>query len=217
MNPAIPLLAVALVVRDRPCLVVGGGPVAARKVKELLAAGALVTVVAPSIVPAITMLAVEVQAREYRRGELCDYRLAFAATGRPEIDRSVFEDGERCGVFVNSADDRASCSFLMPSVIRRGPVSVAVSTGGTSPALAVWLRDRISSGLVSELEELAVLVGEARNRIRSERICTEGGDWQELIGHTAALVSSGRSAEARESVAEWVATHVDTSQGATAG
>ena len=81
-----------------------------------------------------------VQERPYRRGEVAGYRLAVAATGDPAVNRAVFEDGESAGVWVNSADDPASCSFILPAIARQGPVSVAVSTSGFSPALASWLK-----------------------------------------------------------------------------
>jgi precorrin-2 dehydrogenase/sirohydrochlorin ferrochelatase len=76
----------------------------------------------------------------YRAGEAAGYRLVVTATGRPDVDRAAYLDCRRAGVLVNAADDPDSCSFLAPAVMREGPVSVAVSTGGVSPWLAGWVR-----------------------------------------------------------------------------
>jgi len=181
MGSEIPVFPASLVVEGRPCLVVGGGRIATRKVEGLVSAGADVTVIAPEIAPQITSLPVRTERRAYRHGDVSPYRLVFAATGRPEIDRLVFEDGERSGVFVNAADDRASCSFLVPAVLRRGPVAVAVSTGGTSPALAAWLRRRIAELVGPEIETIAYLLERARAGVRLAGLSTESRDWAALI------------------------------------
>lgn len=163
-------------------LVVGGGRVAARKVEVLLAAGAVVTVVAPAVDPRIAASEVRVERRRYRPGEVAGYRLAFTATGDAQVDRLVYEDGERAGVFVNAADDPAACSFHVPAVVRRGPVAIAVSTGGTSPALAAWLRARVSEVVGPEYEAVAHAVAAARAEVRTAGVPTEGLDWEDLIG-----------------------------------
>ncbi|MGH8919120.1 MAG: precorrin-2 dehydrogenase/sirohydrochlorin ferrochelatase family protein, partial [Actinomycetes bacterium] len=128
---------VSLVVASRPCLVVGGGMVAARKVEGLVRSGAAVTVVAPQVAPSIEQLAatsgVVIERRAYRAGEAAGYRLVITATGLPEVDAAVAADAGAGGVWVNSADDPEHCTFLLPAVHRDGPVTVAVSTGGASP------------------------------------------------------------------------------------
>jgi len=197
-------------VRDRRCLVVGGGRVAARKIASLLECGAAVTVVAPEVHEALGLLAqagaiaaidgqpLDVQLRPYRRGEAADYRLVVTATGDREVDALVHEDAEEAGVWVNSADDPAHCSFVLPAVWRAGPVSVAVSTGGSSPALAVWLRERLGELLGPELETLAGLIEETRRRLQAEGRSTEEVDWRALFGGPLPeLVRQGRLEEAR--------------------
>lgn len=151
---------VVLDVVGRPCLVVGGGPVAARKAAGLVECGAEVTVVAPEIDPAVGALGVAVERREYEPGMAASYRLVVTATGVPEVDAAVADDAERAGVLVNSADDPAHCSFILPSVHRDGPVTIAVSTGGASPALAVWLRHRVARDTGPGMGQLAELLGE---------------------------------------------------------
>jgi precorrin-2 dehydrogenase/sirohydrochlorin ferrochelatase len=205
-----PLYPVGLVVKGRPCLVVGGGRVAARKVASLLQCGAAVTMVAPEAHEAVGILAaagviaaiegppLDVQLRPYRRGEAAGYRLVVTATGDPEVDAAVHGDAEAAGVWVNSADDPAHCSFVLPAVWRAGAVSVAVSTEGTSPALAVWLRDQVGAWLGPELAELAELVGELRARLQAEGRSTGDVAWTALLGgRLPDLVRRGLLDEAR--------------------
>ena len=118
---------------------------AARKAAELLRCGALVTVIAPEVCAAMAELtSLTIARRHYAAGDAAGYRLVLTATGIPDVDGAVFADAQAAGVWVNSADDVAHCTFILPSVHRDGPVSVAVSTGGTSPALARWLRARLA-------------------------------------------------------------------------
>jgi siroheme synthase-like protein len=189
-----------LIVAGRRCLVVGGGRVAIGKVKGLLAAGAEVHVVAPDIAEELGALAgVTTEARPYERGELAGYRLAVAATGDPEINRAVFDDGEAAGVWVNAADDPAHCSYTLPAVARRGPIMVAVSTGGHSPALATWLRRRFEDELGPEYEVLLGILEDARNALRESGVATEGLNWQEALDSGMLdLIRAGRVSEARE-------------------
>ncbi|MGH9109299.1 MAG: precorrin-2 dehydrogenase/sirohydrochlorin ferrochelatase family protein [Acidimicrobiales bacterium] len=193
---------VSLVVAGRPCLVVGGGPVAARKVAGLAASGARVTVVAPRVAPAIAELIgrapVTVCRRRYRSGEAARYRLVVTATGVAEVDAAVAADADAAGVWVNSADDLAHCTFLLPAVHRDGPVTVAVSTGGASPALATWLRRRLAAGCGDALGTLARMLEEARRRLQERGRPTTSVDWQALLdGPLPTLVGDGRLAEAR--------------------
>ena len=163
------LYPVALVVAGRPCLVVGGGAVAGRKIAGLLRCGAHVTVVAPEAHRAMAVLAsdgaleavgdhpLDLQLRPYRPGEAARYRLVLAATGVPEVDGAVHDDAEAAGVWVNCADDSAHCSFMLPAVHRDGPVTVAVSTSGSSPALAAWLRSQIAAAVGPGIGALAAM------------------------------------------------------------
>jgi siroheme synthase-like protein len=165
-----------------PVLVVGGGEVAARKVAGLRASGALVTVVAPDVVPALREdTAVEVRARPYERGDVAGHRLVVTATDDPAVNQAVFDDAERAGIWVNSADDPLRCSFILPAVTRRGPVTVAVGTGGTSPALAGWLRDRLAAALPGCTEELARRLAGERDELHAAGRSTEGYDWRRRI------------------------------------
>ena len=193
-----PQYPVMLDVAGRPCLVVGGGPVALQKVRGLADAGADITVVAPAVEPAIEALA-RVERRPYEPGEVAGYRLAVTATDDPAVNRQVFLDGEAAGVWVNSADDPANCSFTLPAVLREGPITVTVATGGRSPALATWLRDRVAEVVGPEHVVLLELLAERREALRSEGIATEGLSWQQALDSGMLdLVRAGRVAEARE-------------------
>lgn len=162
-------LPVFLDVAGRPCLVVGGADVAARRVETLLATGARVVTIAPQFTPAIERLAeapapVHLVRREYRAGDLDGMRLVFAATGDETVAARVAADAARAGVWCNLADRPELCSFVMPAILERGPVTVAVGTGGASPALAVVLRDEIATRLGPEVEAAAEHLALLRRR-----------------------------------------------------
>lgn len=208
MPVGAPLYPVGLVVAGRPCLVVGGGAVAARKAEGLLGCGAVVTVVATSVADAMRALDVRVEERPYRRGEVAGYRLAVTATDDPAVNRSVFEDGEAAGVWVNSADDPGNCSFTLPAVVREGPVVAAISTGGHSPALASWLRSRVASFIGPEHAVVAGLLSEARTAMQEEGRSTEALDWRPLLDDGLFDdVRSGRVDEARSRITAFVGDH----------
>jgi siroheme synthase-like protein len=185
--------------RGRPCLVVGGGPVAARKASGLLGCGATLTVVAPQVCEALTRLTpVTIERRPYATGEARAYRLVVTATGIPAVDGAVFADADAAGVWVNSADDGPHSSFILPSVHRDGRVCVAVSTGGASPALASWLRRTLAGVAGPGLGELAELLSQARQRLHEAGRSTEDIDWTSLLdGPLPALVRHGEHAQAR--------------------
>ncbi|MCU1491679.1 MAG: putative precorrin-2 dehydrogenase [Acidimicrobiaceae bacterium] len=190
-----PSYPVALLLEGRPCLVVGGGAVAQRKVEGLLAAGAEVTVVAPEVAEGLRSLPVRLVERAYAPGDVEGHQLVVTATGRKEIDRLVHAEAEAAGRFVNAADDPEGCSFYLPAVLRRGAVSVAVSTDGYSPVLAGVLRDRVAAILGEEIETTARLLGDARARLHAEGRSTEGLPWRPLAEELLALGEAGLGEE----------------------
>jgi precorrin-2 dehydrogenase/sirohydrochlorin ferrochelatase len=196
----VPLYPANLIVAGRPCLVVGGGHIGARKAAGLLECEADVTVVAPDIVDALlSEPRVRCERRPYRSGEVAAYRLAVAATGRPEVDGQVFAEGEAHGVWVNAADDPERCSFTLPARVRRGDVLVTVSTGGRSPALASWLRDRLSEEVGPEYADLLDVLATEREQQRASGHSTEALDWESALrAGVLDLVREGRISEAGE-------------------
>jgi precorrin-2 dehydrogenase/sirohydrochlorin ferrochelatase len=159
-----------LQVERRPCLVVGGGGVALRKIRTLVAAGARVTVISPEIVPAISDLAnagaIGVRRRAYQQGDMAGHHLVYAATGDAELSRRLFEEARQLNILINVADTPDCCSFIVPSVIRRGRLQIAISTEGASPALSRALRQRMESWLGDELEVLLELMAAARDWLK---------------------------------------------------
>ncbi len=132
------------------CVVVGGGGVASRKVRGLLESGARVVVVSPEVSSEIEAMDVTVERRPYAPGDLAGASLAFAATDRREVNAAVAREAKENGIPVNVADRPAEGDFALPSVLRRGGLQVAVSTGGASPALARKIRAAMEPSFVAE-------------------------------------------------------------------
>jgi precorrin-2 dehydrogenase / sirohydrochlorin ferrochelatase len=198
-----PLYPVNLRVAGRRCLVVGGGPVALTKVRGLLEADAVVTVIAPEVVPELVELLERtggtVERRAYASGDLAGHRLVITATDDPAVNRAVYLEGEATGVWVNSADDPANCAFTLPARLRQGPLLVTFATGGTSPALATWLRRTYAAEFGPEYVTLIEMLAAEREHLRSLGRPTEGVDWQPALDSGMLdLIREGRLAEAKE-------------------
>ncbi|MBI4459547.1 MAG: bifunctional precorrin-2 dehydrogenase/sirohydrochlorin ferrochelatase [Acidobacteria bacterium] len=148
---------------------VGGGRVAERKVKSLLQAGAQVTVAAPQATPALRALAaaekIAWQARPYRASDIDQATLVFAATGLHEVERRVAADAARRGIPVNCAGWPELGSFLVPAQARRGELQIAISTGGSSPALARKLARQLQAHFGPEYAQWTRLLARLRPRI----------------------------------------------------
>lgn len=209
---------VNLTVVERPCLVVGAGPVAAGKAASLLEAGAVVTVVAPDIGEPVRRLkhrhlGLRLHQRPYRRGEAASYRLVVTATNDPVVNRQVYLDCEAAAVWCNSADDVENCSFILPAVVRRGPLVVTVSSTGRSPAVASWLRRRLEREFDRSYEELIELVADVRSDIRQHHGTSEAVDWatalDEVGDRLLDLLTNGRRADAAVTLAEALRPHPD--------
>jgi len=165
--------------RGRRCLVVGGGEVGERRVRALLECGARVTVVSPAVTPGLAALAasgrVVNRARSIRQSDLRGCALAVAATGDPLVDGAVAEMARRWRVLVNVVDRPEHCDFILPSVLRRGELQIAVSTGGRSPALAREIRRRLEGLFGPEYAALVRRVGMERCRARAAAATTTAG------------------------------------------
>jgi precorrin-2 dehydrogenase/sirohydrochlorin ferrochelatase len=154
--------------RGKPCLVVGGGSVAARKVALLVECGAKVEVVSPRVTPRLASQAtdgrIRLRRRAVRPGDVTGAFLVVAATDDPQVNGRVAELARRAGAHVNVADDPAACSFIVPSVIRRGDLTIAISTGGGSPALAKRLRQRLEQTIGPEYAAFLAAMRRLRDR-----------------------------------------------------
>ena len=192
---------VALDLRGRSCLVVGGGPVAERKVRGLLEAGAAVTVVSPDLTPRLRAWAAGQRcrhvARAYRSADVAGRVLVLAATDDARTTAQVYRDARRAGALVNAADDPERCDFLLPALLRRGRLTVAVSTGGASPALARSVRDELERLVPESYGALLEIVASVRARGRRRGQVVAPGRWiAALDDRLRALVAEGRRAEA---------------------
>lgn len=193
---------IAVDLTDRGCLVVGGGEVALRKVQALVAAGARVTVVAPEIDPRIGAIeGVRVILRAYRRGDMEGCALTFAATDDHAVNSAVSEEARERGAHVNVVDEPALCSFIVPAVVRRGDLMIAVTTSGKSPALSKRLRGELESLYGEEYAAYLDLLGEMRG-ITKERYALqadrEAAFRRLLESGILELLREGRAEEARE-------------------
>jgi uroporphyrin-III C-methyltransferase/precorrin-2 dehydrogenase/sirohydrochlorin ferrochelatase len=192
-------LPVFLDVRKRLCLVVGGGDVAARKVQQLLNAGARVRVVAPALAPALQTLhargEIEHIVGEFSPGHLQDCILAVAATGDGEINRTVSDLARERRLPVNVVDNPSLCTFIMPSVVDRSPVVIAISTGGASPVLARLLRARLETLIPSAYGRLADLMRSFRERVKARfpDMRRRRRFWEEILqGPIAEMLFAGQ-------------------------
>jgi siroheme synthase-like protein len=152
--------------RGRRCVVVGGGSVGAEKVRGLLECGAEVTVVSPQLHPDLRNLPLTWRARRYCRRDLSSAFLVVAATSDRRVNERVHRDAEARGMLCNVADTPDLCNFILPAVHRAGPIAVAVSTGGASPALAQRIRDDVAAVVGPEHAELARRLAELRPEVK---------------------------------------------------
>jgi len=167
-----------LELRGHPCVVIGGGEVAERKVTTLLDAGARVTVVSPTLTAALAALAdtheIVHLPRLYRRGDLAGCWLAYAATGDEAVHAEIAAEAAAARVFLNVVDRPRLCSFIVPAIVTRGPVAIAVSTGGASPALAKRLAADLSESVGPEWGLAAVVLGTLRARLTGGDVAARG-------------------------------------------
>jgi len=202
-------LPVFLNIRQRSCLVVGGGQIAARKVALLEQAGADITVIAPEVCDELDSLAAEGRIlhvrREFHADDIMNQPVVIAATNRRSVNEQVSRIAQHKGIPVNVVDNPDLCSFIMPSIIDRSPVQIAVSTGGASPVLARLLRGRLESSVPSACGRLASLVEEYRDAVkqRYSDVTARRNFWEHVLQSSIAeMVYAGHDAEARAALDE---------------
>jgi len=193
---------IVLEMTGRRCLVIGGGVIAERKIAGLLGVGAEVTVISPEVTPAILNWSknnsIQLTARCYQNGDLSGHELVFVATDDSDVNERVYQESKSYGVWVNAADDPAHCDFILPSVLRRGDLTVAVSSGGNSPALARLIREELELHFTAEYAMLAELAGEVRDEIRRRSLTVPFENWRKaLSGDVRQLLARGDMAQAK--------------------
>jgi siroheme synthase-like protein len=186
----------------RPCLVVGGGVVAERKVEGLLAVDADVTVVSPDLTDLLSAYAaagrIQHHARLYRPGDLHGMALVFTTLDDREATRAIAAEAREHGVWLNAADDPACCDFILPGVVRRGALTIAVASGATSPAVTRALREHLDAVLGAEWTTLAAIAAEARRDLQAARRPADGEAWRRALGPAVrTLIADGQVDEAR--------------------
>jgi precorrin-2 dehydrogenase / sirohydrochlorin ferrochelatase len=168
---ATPFYIACLKLADRRCLVVGGGEIGLEKVEGLLACGGDVVLVAPEAEPALAAYAAEGsirwEQRAYAPGDLEGTFMAIAATNDSEVNIGVYEDAERRAMLVNVVDVPPLCNFILPAIVRSGPLAIAISTAGASPALAKRMKREISQQFGEPYADLAVILNDARGWAKS--------------------------------------------------
>ncbi|WP_323945469.1 siroheme synthase CysG [Aeromonas hydrophila] len=191
---------------NKPVLLVGGGEVAERKARLLLDAGAQLTVVAPELDPELAELAangsIEWLAGEFAPQQLTGKWLVVAATDRREVNALVYQSANQARIFANVVDDPKRSSFIMPSIIDRSPLMVAISSGGKAPVLARLLREKLEALLPQHLGAVAAFAGSLRERVKA-RFATMGERrrfWERLLGadRLGQALARGDSASANQ-------------------
>ena len=198
---------VYLNLRGRRCIIIGGGTVAEGKIARLLDSGARICVVSPDATPGIRKFvadgSVHWEQRKYCDGDLDGAFIAIAATNVREVNRRIFEEANQRGVMLNAVDDPPNCSFIAPSIVQRGPVTLAITTGGVSPALARKLRESLQASDDLAWADLSSTMAVARSHLREVGLLStiDPQRWQCCITpDLLEMAQVGRDAEAVETM-----------------
>lgn len=195
----------------KKCVVIGGGRIAEDKIAKLQNAGANVTIISPTITLALQEWAqrgdLDWQQREYRSGDLEGAFLSIASTNSRQVNQEVFQEAEARGVLMNVVDDPNQCTFISPSIVQRGPVTLAISTGGASPALARKLREALSKDSALEWADLAGVLASARKEVKKQGLTVDPQRWQCCI--TDELLELAQSGQEELALSRLVARLTD--------
>ena len=202
---------VFLNLKGRRCVVIGGGQVAEGKIRNLLKHDCSIRVISPDVTPAIGQWAKEAkitwQERVYREGDLKSAFLAIAATGDTADDDAIAREAEYERVLLNVVDYPPLCTFIAPSVVEKGAVTLAISTGGASPALARKLRETMEKSDILDYAELADLLSRTRKEVKKRGLKVPPDRWQQHITKDlVTMVREGRDDEALERVLRGLAS-----------
>ena len=202
------LLPVALNIENKRCLVVGGGPVAERKVRALLECGACVTVVAPQLCDGLAALCEHIEHRAQRidAGDCKIFKLVFACTDDRATNAAIAEEARWFGIWCSVADDAGASDFHTAATLRRGEVCVGVTTGGGSPALARHIKARLEESIGPEYAELLEIVSAQRSQLKEsvEHQSERAGIWRAILNSDALpLLRQGNRV-----AAEWLVAQI---------
>ncbi len=197
--------------RDQPCVVIGGGKIAEGKVDGLLDVRAKVTVISPALTPHLHDLVKEKRIthipRAYQPGDLTGAFLVICATDHTETNHQVWQEATANHQLVNVVDDTPRCNFIAPSILRKGDLTVAISTSGKAPALAVRLKERLQRELGPEYQRFLELAGELREPLVRQVPDFEARKalWYQLVdSEILGVLAAGDEAKAREIISRVV-------------
>src|SRR5881396_1685537 len=194
---------VFLDIAGKPVIVIGGGNIAHQKVVGLLKTGAEVTVVSPDLNSEMASLekagSFRHISRDYEAGDLEGFVLAFVATDDRAVNAAVAAEGKERRVWVNAVDDPPYCDFIMPGIAQQGNLIVAVSTSGTSPAMARKMREEIETFLTEDYALMLELAAEVRAELREKGMLVDSEVWNKALDNDLRrLLAEGKRAEAKE-------------------
>ena len=180
-----PYYPVYLDVKERCCVIVGGGPIAEGKIAALLECGAQIRMISPEVTDEVQDMAdtgaLRLEKREYRDGDLEGAFIAIAATDDTSLSRRIAKEAGERNVPLNVADVTHLCTFIAPAVVRRGEVTAAISTGGLSPALARKLRVELQASPALDYADMAPMLSEVRLELRQEGTAVDADHWQSCL------------------------------------
>jgi siroheme synthase-like protein len=192
--------------KGRRCIVVGGGSVAERKTRMLLEHQASVTVISPTLSIGLRHLAeqgaIQTIIRNYQAGDVDEAFLVIAATDDPCINTAIADQRRKQKALVNVVDDPESSDFIVPALVRRGDVTIAISTAGKSPALARKIRAELEKSFGAEYASLVSLINEVRSELKRKGVTVHGDDWQEALDldSLVEMIRAGRTEEVKASL-----------------
>jgi len=199
---------VFLDLKGRRCLVVGGGSVAERKTRMLLEHNALVTVISPALNQGLQQLAeqgaIQVVPRNFKSNDLRGAFLAIAATDDPITNAAVSDKGRKQRILINVVDDPKVSDFIVPSIVRRGDITIAISTAGKSPALARKIRTELDAILPAQYARLLSLVSDVREELAQRQVSVDSERWQRSLKMDVLLemIGKGQIDQARKKLIE---------------
>jgi precorrin-2 dehydrogenase/sirohydrochlorin ferrochelatase len=199
------------------CVVIGGGEIAERKVKTLLEAGAVVTLITPECTEGLEAMTADPlvtwHQRKYETGDLEGAFIAIASTDDRAVNDAVSKEAAERNTPLNVVDITDMCTFIAPSIIRRGPVTLAISTGGMGPALARKLRQELEHNEALAFADMAEMVADVRAELKARPLTVDPEGWQAALNtEVLGLYQSGQPTQARERMIELLETWADRAQ-----
>ena len=208
---------VFLNMKGQLCVVIGGGEIAERKVEGLLESGAVVTLITPDCTDGLQSMtsnpSVTWHQRKYETGDLEGAFIAIAATDDRDVNDAVTKEATKLNTPLNVVDITDMCTFIAPSVIRRGPVTLAISTGGMGPALARKLRQELEANEALAFADMAEMIADVRAELKARPMAVDPEGWQSALNtEVLGLYQSGQPTQARKRMIELLETWNDRAQ-----